>query len=248
MLANNGSLYVFSGNGVNGGGLRVTRYDGGLLFTQEVYQEEGVPPLAGAVATLGNRICWGGFTENPQASASVFSYGYKKQSTPTALHNIINTTSVGTSPQVTAILNSQQTSNNTNRFIVAWEDDSTRGIDKLSETVFAYNGFWLSDMFEVGKPFFIKRIRIPLAVTLAAGMSCVPVIFLDDDSTEISLTAINSTNYSGRKVIYKQPALSGCKGVNNFQIAFNWNGGTVSLPIIFPIEIEIEFLLDENSA
>ena len=40
IIANNGSTYVFSGNASVGGGLRVTRYDGGLLFTQEVYQKK----------------------------------------------------------------------------------------------------------------------------------------------------------------------------------------------------------------
>ena len=247
ILSNNGSTHVFSGNGVIGGGMRVTRYAGGLLFAQEVYQEEGYPPLAGAVSSLGNRICWGSSTVNPQVSASVFAFGYKKQSSPSALHNIINTTSAGASPQVTALLNAQQSSNNTNRFIVGWKDASAQGIDKLSETVFAYNGYLTSDFFEVGQPFFIKEIRIPLAATIAAGMACTPYILLDDASTSVALTAINSTNYTGRKVLYKQPELVNCKGTNNFQIALNWAGGTVQLPVIFPIRITIELYQDENN-
>ena len=185
---------------------------------------------------------------NPQVSASVFSYGYKKQSTPTALHNIINTTSVGTNPQVTALLNAQQSSNNTNRFIVGWKDDSATGLDKLSDTVFSYNGFWLSDVFEVGVGFFIKSIRIPIAANVSAGMSCTPIIYLDDNSSQVNLATINSTNYNGaRKILYKQPELVNCNGQNNFQIAFNWNGGTVVTPIIYPIEIVVEKSADESN-
>jgi hypothetical protein len=252
MLSDNGVTYIFSGNAVSGGGLRVTSYNGGLIFTQEIYQEEGCPPLAGAVAPLGNRICWGGFTVNPEVSASVFAYGYKKQTTSTtgALHNIIMTTSVGSSPNVTALANAQQSSNNTNRFIVAWADNSATGIDQLSSSVYAYNSYWLSDIFQIGVAFFIKQIRIPLAASVTAGMSCTPVIYLDDNSSQISLTAINSTNFPNgqKKILYKLPDsnLAKCQGTNNFQIAFDWNGGMVATPIVFPIEIIIEKYLDET--
>lgn len=247
MMSNNGSTYVFSGNAVAGGGMRVTKYDGGNLFTQEVYLEEGMPPFAGAVSALGNRICWGGFTLNPQPSASVFSFGYKKQATTTkALHNIVNTTSVGANPKVTALLQSQQSNNNTNRFVVAWKDDSTRGIDKLADTTPVYNCVFTSDFFEIGTGFFIKKIRIPFATTLAAGMTVTPVIYLDDASSSITLNTINSSNYSGRKVLYKQPELINCQGINNFQLELNFTG-TVQAPVIFPIEIVIERLFDESN-
>lgn len=243
-LSLNGILYIWSGSAYSG--CRISRYTGGDGIVEVLYQEEGISPLAGAVSSLGNRLCWGANTINPTVSASVYAYGSKISSVPKVLHNIVNTTSVGANPLVTAITNSQQTSSSTNRVIVAWKDDSGVGIDRLADTSVVYNSMWRSNFTEVGQKFFIKQIRIPLGATLAAGMTITPKIWVDDFSQSFTLNTINSTNYSGRKVIYKQPELVGVEGTNDFLIEFTFTG-TVALPLIFPIEITYEFYLDENS-
>ena len=83
----NGLLHIWSGNGQNG--VRVSRYLGsGESVKDLAYQEEGLPPLAGAVDALGNRIVWGGFTTNPATGSAVFAYGSKDSRFPAGLHNV----------------------------------------------------------------------------------------------------------------------------------------------------------------
>jgi len=244
MLNINGDLYIWSGNSVSG--TRISKYIGGDGVSEIIYQEEGTPPFLGAVSSMGNRLCWGTSTVNPISSASVYAYGSKIDAVPKVLHNVLNTTSTGTNPIVTAILRSQQTASNTKRVLVAWKNDSGQGVDKLATDPSTYNCVFRSNFFDVGAKFFIKEIRIPLGTTLASGMSITPKLYFDDLNSSVTLNEINSTNYSGRKVIYKQPELVGAEGQNDFLLELNF-AGTVACPVLPSLEIVYEFYLDENN-
>lgn len=94
-------------------------------------------------------------------------------------------------------------------------------------------------------PFKIMRIRIPLAGAVDANTTITPTIFLDDGSSNTALDAINNTNYpSKRKAIYKNPGLSSLGGSNNFYMQLAWTG-TKQLPVLLPIEFDIDVYEDE---
>ena len=235
LLNVNGNIYIFSGNASNG--CRLSIYEGGFAVRDLVFFEEGVPPFAGAVDALGSRLVWGGSTTYPITTASVFSYGSKDSRIPSGLHNIVNSTAASTNRNISALKYIQQASNIIPRVIVGWGDDTNKGLDKFSETG-TLSSVWRSGMFNINSRFKINSIRIPLGATLSAGHNLTVKILLDDLSSNITLPVINSTNFSGRKVSFKQSDLASAVGVNNFLIEFSWSS-TTQLPILLPIQINI---------
>jgi len=240
LLNVNGILYMWSGNFQ--GGARLSQYIGGDSVQEIAFMEEGSPPLAGAVDSLGNRIVWGTYTTYPEASASVMALGSKMSGFSTGIHNVARSVSVGANQNVTALKYVQQDSNKEPKLVVGWKDDSLKGLDK--EGSGTYNNVFRTNMINIGRKFSINKITIPLGATLAANMEIVPKIYIDDLSSDNSLTTINSTNYSGRKVVYKQLDLTESNGSSNFLIEFNF-GGTVELPVLLPIIIDIDIYDDE---
>lgn len=239
----NGSLFIWSGNAQNG--FRVSQYIGGDSVSDIAYFEEGQPPLAGAVDALGNRIVWGSNTAYPETSASVYAYGSKNARLPKgSIHNIVRTSSTGTTPSATALGFVQQNSNITPRVVVGWRDGSGSGIDRLSTTA-TYASVWRSQVFNIGRKFKVTRIRLGFGATTASGMTLTPKLFFDDGSSSSTLAAISSSSYpSSRKAIYKEPELNAIGGENNFFLELRWTG-TVALPVLLPIEIEIDTYGDE---
>lgn len=82
----NGSVYIWTGNAQNG--VRLSLYNGGVSVREIVYQEEGLPPFAGAVDALGNRVVWGTFATYPSTSGIVYGYGSKRADLPAGLHSV----------------------------------------------------------------------------------------------------------------------------------------------------------------
>ena len=233
-----GVMHVWTGNSVNG--VRLSRYLGGEIVKDIVYQEEGMPPLAGAVDALGNRIVWGGFSTNPAAGGVVYAFGSKDARLPQGLHNIVKTTAATTTPIVTALKYIQQNSNITPKLVPAWTDTSAAnfGMDQYSTT--ATLGSFIRFMFVIGQKFNITKISIPLAGSVNSTTTITPKVWFDDLSSSSSPTVINNTNYaSKRKIIYKGTELKDYIGQNNFTLEFAWSS-TNPLPIAFPITIELD--------
>lgn len=245
MMNWNGTLVIWSGNANNG--VRVSMYAGGEVITDRngAYLEEGLPPLAGAVDALGNRVVWGGFTTYPENTACVYGLGSKNAQLPRGVHNIVRTTSSNSTNQIcTAVKFVQQASNVTPRLLPAWTDGAGQGIDKLSTTA-TYASVWRSAVINVNTKFRITKIRFALGAVTASGMTLTPKVFFDDASNSVTLTTINSTNYSGKRhVTYEPPAISATLGENNFFIELRWTG-TVALPILLPIKIELDVFEDD---
>ena len=242
LLNVNGIMHIWSGNSVNG--VRLSRYLGGYVVKDVVYQEEGLPPFAGAVSALGNRIVWGGFQTSPAVGATVWAYGSKDARLPSGLHNVAKTSSAGALPNVTALKYVQQSSNITPKLVVSWRDGTTRGIDQYSTT--ATLASYIRWMVNVGQKFLITKISIPLAGAVNSTTTITPKVWLDDLSTSQSPTVINNTNYpSKRKIIYKGTQLKDYIGQNNFTLEFAWTN-TNPLPIAFPITIELDIWEDET--
>lgn len=245
LLNANGTTYVWTGNSSNG--VRLSSYSGGESTQDVAYQEEGLPPFAGAVDALGNRIVWGGFTTNPAAGAVVFAYGSKDARLPRGLHNICKTSAGTTTPIVTALKYIQQSSNVTPKVVPAWTDTSAAnfGIDQYSITAtLASIMRWI---INIGEQFDVREIKIPLAGVVAANTTITPTLYFDDLSTNKALTVINNSNYpSFRKVIYGGAELKDTLSSNNLVLELAWTG-TNPLAIGFPITLTIDVKADERA-
>lgn len=237
LLNVNGILYCWTGNASNG--VRVSRYIGGETISEVAYQEEGVPPFAGAVDGLGSRLVWGTTTTYPESSASVSAYGSKRDSLPKGVQNIARSTSVGATQNVSALRFVQQASNATPRLIMGWGDASAKGLDKLSTTA-TFNSVIRSKPFNINQKFVLKKLTIPLAGAVDATTTITVKVYLDDASSSVTLTTINNTNYpSKRKAIFKQADLASAVGFNNFYIEIKWTG-TTQMPVLLPINLQVD--------
>ena len=239
----NGVAHIWTGNAQNG--VRLSRYIGGESIQDIVYQEEGLPPFAGAVDALGNRVVWGGFSTAPAVGAVVYAYGSKDARLPKGLHNISKTSSAGATPNVTALKYVLQSSNVTPKLVVSWRDGTTRGLDQYSTSAtLASEIRW---MFNIGNEFNIERIMIPLAGSVAANTTIIVTLYFDDLSSSTALTTINNTNYpSKRKIIYKGTELKNFGGKNNFTLGIAYTG-TNPLPVGLPITIDLDLIPDERT-
>lgn len=240
-LTVNGSVYLWTGNAQNG--TRLSRYNGGEAVTEIVFQEEGLPPLNGAVDALGSRIIWAGFTTTPSTASVVWAYGSKDSRIPKGLHNVFKTTSSGSNSMVTALKYVLQSSNVSPKPIVAWKDDTTQGIDQYSSSTTLASK--IRFMINIGQKFDIRSIRVPLAGAVNASTTITPTIYLDDLSSSKVLTTINNTNYpSKRKIKFDGTQLKDTVAFNNAILEFAWTG-TNPLPIGFPIRLSLEIKTDE---
>ncbi len=239
----NGILYIWSGNASSG--VRVSRYIGGETVSEVSYQEDGVPPFAGAVDAIGSRLIWGTNTSYPESSASVMAYGSKNDSLPKGLHNIARSTSTGATQSVTSLAVIQQASNVTPRFIIGWQDASGYGLDKLSTTA-TFNSVFRSKVFNINKRFVLKKLIIPFAAAVDSNTTVTIKVYIDDGSSSITLNTINNTNYpSKRKVLFKGPELLTATGENNFFIEIKVTGTTL-MPVLIPIKISVDISDDEQ--
>jgi hypothetical protein len=210
-----------------------------------IYQEEGTPPFQGAVDTLGDKVVWGSWTTYPTDTASVFSFRSKRSGLPDSLTNVAKSTSAGTNKNVTALRYVQQDGNIKPKVVIGWGDDSDHGLDQYSSSG-TISSVWRSKLFSVGNTFQIREIRLPLGGAVAANMTITPKVLLDDLSSTVTLSAIDNTNYSGKRYVrYKSPALIACKGDNNFMLELDFSGIAV-LPVTFPISIVIDVFTDEK--
>ncbi len=234
----NGTIYIWTGNSVNG--VRISTYNGGASVRELVFQEEGLPPFAGAVDSLGSRIVWGGFSTNPDTVACVWAYGSKRASLPKGSHNVMKSTSSGANPNITALKYVQQDSNITPKLVISFKDDSAQGMDKYSTTgTLASKIRWL---FNIGTKYDVVRASIPFAGAVASNTTIIPTLYFDDLSSNKALTTINNTNNaSARKKVYKGTELKDCTGLNNLVLEIAYSGTnplSVALPIIITIDLK----------
>ena len=157
-----------------------------------------------------------------------------------ALHNIMfaGGTVGSTLTMVTALKYAQHASFIEPRFLAGWQDDAGTtdyGIDRLGSS--ARTAVWRSLRYTIGKPFRVNRVSIPLGAAVAANMTLIPTLFLDQESTGTALTTINNTNYAGseRRIVF-YPAVH---GNNDILLQLRWTGTTI-LPVVLPIVIEVE--------
>jgi hypothetical protein len=88
----------------------------------------------------------------------------------------------------------------------------------------------------MGRPFQVRKLRLPLAQAIAANMTATVKIYTDNGSTSTTIATINNTNFSGKKCIAIYPQVN---GENDFFVEIRFTGTallTVALPITGIIE------------
>jgi len=246
MMNVNGRLYIWSGNAV--AGCRLSEYIGGDSVSEIAFMEDGFPPFAGAVDSIGGRLVWGQTVSTPKSAVVVMAYGSKNSRLPKAIHCIARATSAGTSGRCTALKAVQQ-GGLTQQLILGSGDGSGYQLDKYSTTG-TYDSIWRSKMITVGSKFTIEKIRLSLGTALAANQSLICKVYYDDSVASTALTTINTTNYTvgTRRILFNQTEFldSSITPQSNFFIELTW-AGTVKLPVLFPIEIIIDTQEEENN-
>lgn len=233
----NGTLYVWSGNA--NGGVRLSRFVGGFSYEEVWFSEDGYPPFQGAVDAEMNRIVWGSPVTYPENAVCVFAMGSRAAKAGDGIHNILKTTSAGTNGMVTCLKYLQTTALNLRQPVVGWKDDSSQGLDKASTTY--GTSVFRSEVYRIGQPFVIKKIRIPLAQAVTTGHAATVKIYVDESSTSYPLTSIDPTTYpnGNRNVVKYTSGDVVARGVHNFFLEIRWTG-TSLLTVALPITIELE--------
>lgn len=237
LLDVNGALYAFSGN-LGNEGVRVSRLVGGHTFEEVAYIQDSCPPLAGSVTHDMNRIYFGGYADKDDYGC-VWALGSKIKGFNYSLFNVMRvSTSPGTGVAVSSLALSENQGFSSVKPVIGWSDGSDYGID-LPNTTYG-TSYWRSQVYRVGKPFKITKIRIPLSQAVGANMTLIPTVYVDDKSSSTAYTTINNTNYSNseRHIIYKQPETY---GKHDLMLELAWSGSSL-LTVGLPIEIELETL------
>jgi len=220
-------------------GFTVSRYLGGNQVKPFLSFPVGSPPPAGAIDALGGRVSWGG--KSPlNTAASVFSAGYVTAGMSSDALN--NTAVISYSDTVISAL--KYVTENSKYPIIGWRNSqatNTFGLSKNSTTAsFGGSNIFYSESINVGQPFQVKKIRVPLGESVVANMNVTPTVYVDDFSSNTELDVISTTNFSGER-----NAVINCNvlGKHNFNLGFSFTN-TVVLPLLMPIEITIETLAD----
>lgn len=220
-------------------GVTLSRYLGGNQVEPYKSFPVGSPPPAGAIDALGGRISWGG--KSPiNSAACVFSLGYVNTGLPS---DALNNTAV--IPYTSTVISSfKYVTENSKYPIIGWRNGqavNTYGLSKNSSTEsFATNNAFYFETINVGQPFEVEKIRLPLGDSVTTNMTVVPTVYVDDFSSSTELDTINSTNFNGER-----NAVLNCnvQGKHNFNLGLFFSNTTV-LPVLMPIEITINTLAD----
>jgi len=240
LLTHNGIPYVWSG--AIGRGVRLSRYFGGNELNQVEYFEDGTPPSAGAVDSLGNRLAWGGITNYPSTIAGVYSKGFVSPKLPgDSLNQIGRISGTGTIPVVTVIKYVQE---NNNVPIFGWRTDTPAeyGLEGSNgeQSSVTFGSIFRSEVVNIGQPFQISKIRFPFSKQMVSGVSIVPKVMVDDEVSTTTLDTINPTNDSGKYNAVRNVSIN---GEHNFFIELAFEG-TIHLSINLPITVELEVIED----
>lgn len=251
----NGNLYIVSGN-IDARGFRVSQYIGGNSIQEIFFSEDGHPSFAGAIDNNAGQLILGSDCLTPEESGCVYALGLHKPEGSSGFFNIMRSTG-GTGVIVTACKNASSANFSLSFPWVGWSNGTAggtnNGIDVPSTSSPDYATapqVWWSQVYRIGKPFKITRIRIPLEQTLTSGVILTPSIYLDGGTAKRTLTDITSTNFGLQtQMINIRPTLtSGGSPTadNSFWLELKWTG-TALCTVSLPITIEYE-LLDIDSA
>lgn len=238
----NGTLYIVSCE-PGEVGFRLSRYIGGNSVQEVFYDETSSPPAIGAVDGTADRILFGSNNNLLVSAGCVRSYGLTKSSLGNGLFTPYRISSTEFTGYVTALL--MQGNDFVSPYpIVGWHYGGSGSPRFSIDTTGTYDysvapQYWWSQVYKIGQPYKITKIRIPLPQKLTSNMSVIPKIYKDSGTSTTTLTTINSTNFgTNRQSIVIRP--ENLTGDNDFFLELNWTGSdlcTVSLPITIEYEL-----------
>jgi hypothetical protein len=236
----NGILYVFSGN--NGSrGFRISRFVGGYTFEEVGYFETGQPPHSGAVDGRGDNLIFGSFSYFPTEAACVYSLGLHKSKLSSGLFNIARDSS-GQIGRVVSALGYNVANFDQQGFFFAASYLATIGgnINMTNQEGLstAAPPIWWSQIYKIGQPFKITKIRIQ-GTRADGGGSIIPTLYFDDGITTKTLRTINYSSGDNSFVIRPDSATAKM----NFWLELKWADAKV-WSVALPILIEYELIDD----
>lgn len=243
----NGVLYIASGNRYFGG-FRVSRYVGGTTFEEVAYIPEGQPPKAGAMLGSAERLVFG--------SAAVYSLGLSNSAVSRGMFKfgVSANDSLG---DVYALAFHGINSFSDQGIVASWYDvaggTNPAGIDiinpnrnySIGASYSLVPQHLASQIYRIGSPFKIRRVRIPLLSTLTSGVTLTAKIFVDNLSASTTIGTITLARYgTTTQLINLRPV--NLTGDHSFFLQLEWSG-TDQCIVSLPITIEYE-LLDIDTA
>lgn len=257
----NGVLYAFSGAN-NAIGTRISRFVGGYTFTEVAYLQSVSPPFPGAVDGEANRVIFGTalfddtaqsfYDTNDDAAGVVMSFGLQEAGLGLGIHTIL-----GATQSAVAVTSLARTGTRYNLAfnlpMIGWSTgvgggDGNNGVDVPTQERGEVYGnspvVWRSQIFKIGQPFKIKKLRLPLATSIGSNTTIIPKIYFDDNfshSSATTLATINNSNYPGKKNIVLRP--DNAAGEHNFFLELKWTGSALCV-VNLPITIEYELIDD----
>ena len=244
----NGFVYVFSG-GLGDNGYRIG-YIAGASTVKGIYTStDGHSPLPGAVDASGDKFYWGTIkkvmtTTSPEYYGVVMSANSKNPNLPLGIQTPAKASLTATSSNgcIASVKIVQQASLSIQKPIFGWKSASVYGADKITTTY--STAIFHAPTIQVGRRFKIKRIRVNFGAAVAANMTLTAKIFLDNftSSSLGSSRTINSANYANEELFVEWKDVD-ITGNNNFVLELRWSG-TALLPVLMPIVIDVDPILD----
>jgi len=248
----NGVLHIFHGSVAISGGFKISTYSGGTQIQPLQDMPVGVPPSQGAVEVIGNRLYFAGTSVYNSATAALYARGYTDGALPSnALHCVGQISSAASGRKIEAIKAVQQSQSSMPKVIVGWGDHTNNaannGIDFQSTTSAPGSSLTAqfdTEVFLVGEPFYIKKVRVNLGAAVGAVGFISVTAYFDDGSLSTEIGVINQANYPNSDInMVLRP--NDAQGQHNFYLNFQFNGeATSTTPIVLPITIEIETKAD----
>lgn len=215
------------------------RYVGGSSFEEVFAQTVGSAPPAGAVDSGSNMLAFGSTISTPGGSnGTVFALGINHRIYGNGIFSIHST--IGSeAPTAIKLIKNYLYSTYRDRPVVA--TDGFR-LEFPSGYGNAFNN-WYSQVYRIGNPGKILKVRIPLLEPLAANMDIDVFIHNDNsvDGSSIQIGEINTSKYPvGTQSIVLRP--NNLTFDNSFVLHLRWNTGastlcTVALPLVVDYEL-----------
>ena len=249
----NGVLYVVSGNQYTEG-FRVSRYVGGYTFESVAFFETGQPSPAGAVDGIGEQLFFGSFTYIPEVAGCVYSLGLRRPGLSNGLFNIASVYGVDSDGNQTedGVFVTALNAGGMDQGAFLYTDPvigyaravGFGGVGHVSTQSGKSPSTWWSQVYKVGQPFKITKIRIPLANAASTNVSIVPKLYTDDfggSGSEYTLRTIGGANNDNASIAVIRPTEA--TGAHSFWLELRWTGTTLCT-VSLPITIEYELIDD----
>lgn len=107
---------------------------------------------------------------------------------------------------------------------------------------------WRSQVFRIGEPFMVKKIRLPLSGPIGSGQEIIPILRFDGNSDSSVGTIINSAQYTDSEQIitlFPDNFNDQVVGINDFFLELQFTGSE-RIGVTFPIFIEVEKIESET--